>query len=1016
VADRRPAGLLLALTLWVSASPAAIDYTVADGLSQNSAQALARDPQGFVWIGTEDGLNRFDGYEFRVYRPGDKDAGNLAAAYIDDIAVAGPHLFLATNGGGLAIFDRSSERFRTLGVADGMPTDYISVLSYSKPGQLYLGTRSGLALASWRGDPMSARLSVTPIELGPGAARQQVWALQQGPSGLWIGTGDGVLRIDSAGTLLEQAIGDAPTPLNIDSLLEMPAGVLWVGTWDHGLYRIDLSSGVTRLFKPGLPGSDGLRSQRIGRLAAAPAGRVYIGTDRGLTWFDPACECIKAQDQPRAARVAGRGFPVEELLVDERGGVFVGYWGEGLTRFSPNDLVFHVESRRDDGAPGLAHERVRALLEDRRGDLWVGTFGGGVQRVRAADRQDGLPWRFESWTGEQQLPESGRLVWALLQDRGDRIWAATDDGVYWTDADPVRWHRELPDGLAVPMPGARTLLEDRRGRIWVGSSEGLGLIEATGARRRVIDFADGTQQPDWMVQQDRTIFALFQDADERIWVGTWAGLHVLDGEGRPLAQYRVADGLPGPIVWDIHRHTDGSIWIGSNGGLARVINPEQAQSLRFENFTVRAGLPTGTVYGITSDREGQLWLTGNRGLVQIAADLQKFRVWHRRDGIAADEFSTGAVTNGNSGWVYFGGIAGLTAVDPTRLRDALETPVPSVARLTLGNTLLPLDSGAADPPLVSLNHEHSPLIVDLTALVFDAPRATEFAYRLDASAAWTNLGTRRSLIVDHLPNGRSQLEVRADNQGQTATRVLLTVQVAPPFYASWAFRISAVLFGSLLLMVLYGWRVRALTTQRRQLEAEVAARTGELRNQKEALEATAAALVQANSTLKTLSVRDPLTGLSNRRELIERIGLALAREDGKGALALAVIDLDHFKRINDEHGHLSGDAVLRDFAEVLREHMGSGDAVGRWGGEEFLALIAGTNATMAQDWAQKLIARVRSRGIPSNDLTISYRISIGLALARPNDHMDSLVARADRALYSAKDGGRDQAVLIGSEA
>ena len=1003
--------LAMGLLLWAPLSPAAIEYSVADGLSQNSAQALARDPQGFVWIGTEDGLNRFDGYEFRVYRPSDQGARGPAAAFVNDIVAAGAHLFLATNGGGLAIFDRRSEAFRTLGVAEGLPTEYFNVLSYGGPGQLYLGSRSGLALARWQGDAMTATLTFSPVSLGVGAARNQVWALHRGPSGLWIGTGDGVLRIDSSGVPVEFPVGESAEPLNIDSLLEMPAGVLWVGTWDHGLYRVELGSGLTRQFKPGKPGSEGLSSARVLSLAAAPAGRVYVGSDHGLTWFDPGCDCIKALQEQRSARSAGRGFLVQDMLVDDRGGVFVGYWGEGLTRLSPTDLIFHVEGLRDDGGSGLAHPRIRAVLEDRGGDLWVGTFGGGVQRVRAADRKQGLPWRFESPGAGERMVEQARFVWALLQDRAGRIWAATDDGVYWTETDPVLWHRELPPGQVVPMPGARSLLEDQRGRIWVGSSQGLGLIEAPGVRRRPIAIGDDSDQANGYAQQERSIFSLFQDTDGRIWAGSWAGLHILDADGKPLARYHVADGLPGPIIWDIHRHDDGSILLGSNGGLTRVLNPEQPRALRFEDFGARIALPLGTVYGMVSDRLGQLWLTGNRGLVQVRADLQGHRVWHRRDGIAADEFSTGAATSGGSGWLYFGGITGLTAVDPSQLRDTLESPQPSVARMAVGSEEVALDEHAQWPEVLHMKHDHAPLIMDLTALVFDAPRATRFAYRLDPGHPWTDLGPRRSLIVDHLPIGVSQLEVRADNQGQLASRVLLNLEVAPPYYARWDFRLGILLIGSLLLALIYGWRVRALTSQRRRLAAEVAARTRELRNQKEALEATAAALVSANARLKTLSVLDPLTGLWNRRELIERVSETLGDADAAKNLGLAVIDLDQFKLINDDHGHLSGDAVLRDFAQVLTAHARSGDAVGRWGGEEFLAMIAGGDASVVMDWAQELIARVHARRVPVAGHTVQYRISVGLALARAGDSMDLLLARADRALYAAKAGGRDQVVL-----
>jgi diguanylate cyclase (GGDEF)-like protein len=208
--------------------------------------------------------------------------------------------------------------------------------------------------------------------------------------------------------------------------------------------------------------------------------------------------------------------------------------------------------------------------------------------------------------------------------------------------------------------------------------------------------------------------------------------------------------------------------------------------------------------------------------------------------------------------------------------------------------------------------------------------------------------------------------------------------------------------------VAYLLRTRQLHRQQRKLEAEVGARTRELRNQKEALEATAEALAAANAKLRMLSTIDPLTGLPNRRELIERISQLLAQQQ---PLALAVIDLDHFKRINDEHGHLAGDAVLRDFGALAASQAQRGEVIGRWGGEEFLALLPGADGASAQAWANELLARVRASRVLAGGASVGYRVSLGMAQALAGDDMDALVARADRALYQAKAAGRDRAVM-----
>ncbi len=1000
------AGLLaLLLSPLAPSARAATEYSVLDGLSQNSVLAMVRDAEGFLWLGTEDGLNRFDGNEFRVYRPGAIGPRAQAAGYIRAMAGAGQHLFMASNGGGLAIFDRASAGFRILGVADGLPTEHLTSVALAGPGLLYVGSRNGLARLRWDGDPMQAAMRIE--SLAPGESAQvEIWELHAGPSGLWIGSGDGVFRVDAAGALEAVHVPQQPAGFNIDALLEFPAGVLWVGSWGHGLFRLDLGSGQIRRFLPGQPDTPGLRSARILDLEAGPEGMVFVGTDRGVAWFEPDCDCLRSLDPPRSARMAGRGFLAVSLLADASGGLFAGFWGEGLVRFTPTDRAFHVERLRDESPPGLAHNRVRALLEDRAGHLWVGSFGGGVQRVQAGRREHGRPWPFESFSLPPGAPDEARLVWSLLEDREGRIWAGTDDGMYRLDPGQRSWQRELPPDSPVPMAGVRALLEDAAGRIWVGSSSGLGRIDRPDRARRRIDFlADQADSP--FRSQDQSIHALHRDLDGRLWLGSSGGLHVLDAEGRHLAGYRVEAGLPGPIVSGIHRSGDGSLWLATSGGLARVDESAGLGALRFENVSETAGLPRGASLGAVSDRFGDLWVAGTRGLLRYDPSDRTHRVWTRAHGTASDEFASNALAVGRNGWLYFGGIDGLTAVDPRRLRERLEQPRPVIASAEMAGQSLHPDS--AEP--LSLRHNHAPLILDFSALVFDAPDVVRFRYRLDPDAGFIDLGARRSLILDRLPPGQHRLELEADNQGQRGSRSLLQIEVVPPPYATWSFRLVAGAAALLLLGLLYLWRVRELTRQRRLLESLVGERTRELRAQKEALEATAEALVVANDKLKSLSTHDALTDLPNRRGLIELMEAAEADRTDRPAHALALIDLDHFKRINDAHGHLVGDAVLRDFGALAAAQSGADVIVGRWGGEEFLALLPSLEPEAARRWAERLLGNVRERRVVQGGTSIGYRISIGIALPRPGDDTDRLIARADDALYAAKAGGRDRVVV-----
>ncbi len=999
--------LLLALALPLCAR-SAVEYSVVDGLSQNSVLAMVEDAEGFVWLATEDGLNRFDGYEFRVYRPSEALGLGAAANYITDLAIRDPYLFLASNGGGLLIFDRREGRFRHIGVDEGLLGEHLNAVEPTGPGSLLLASRGGLERLTWTGDPMRAEIQVERLATQPEHAEREFWELHASSSGQWVASGDGVFRVDSNGELLPFPVQGAVAPFNTDALLEFPAGVLWVGAWDQGLFRVRLDTGETRHFRPGDPDAVGLRSSRVISLAAGPDGIVFVGTDQGLARFEPSCDCLRVMNHRRAARLAGRGFLVQSLLADAEGGLFAGYWGEGLVRFTPQDRAFHVEGYRDEGPAALNHHRVRAILESRAGELWVGTFGGGLQRVRG-ERRLGEPWHFETvpfavWGAT--LPPAAGLVWALLEGRDGRLWAGTDDGLYLRPAEGQAWRRERAAGEPVPMAGVRVLAEDARGRLWVGSSSGLGRVEAGGQERERIALTR-PEFPLWRRRQMENIQSLYIDPQQRVWVGSWAGLAILDAEGRTLMRYGVEEGLPAPVVWDIHRHADGSVWLATSGGLVRVHAPESPEALGLEPWGAARGLPPGPALGLVSDRAGALWVTGNRGLMRLDPATGAVRLFGRAQGIASDEFATQAETLGRDGWLYLGGIDGLTAFDPSALPDALEPPRPRLASISIdgGAPVAELPAGLDSPLRLQLGHDHAPVLLDFTGLVFNQPDAVRYRYRLRPESPWIDLGTRRSLIIDHLPEGSSQLQLQVDNQGLTAEAALVAFSVVPPWTHRWTFRALMVLLVAAAIVLLYLWRVRALTLQRARLEREVEDRTRELRRQKEALEATALALGEANARLKTLSQQDPLTGLRNRRSLIEQMQHRF--QPGGDPPAVLLIDLDHFKRVNDSYGHRAGDVVLRDFAELLLAEVPAEGEVGRWGGEEFLCLLPSRPPEFAWEWGERLLARLRLRRVRVEGQVIEYRASAGLAFAAAGSDIDATLALADGALYAAKSAGRD---------
>lgn len=985
---------LLLLLLLCPALRAATVYTLDHGLSQNSVSSIARDTRGLLWLGTEDGLNRFDGYEFRVYRHDAADPQTLAASFVTALAAAADGLWVGTEGGGLHWFDLASETFRRIPIgADGLANGSVTALALGAPGELWVGLRgAGLAVVRWQGDPLRAALRVETIPLpAAGQAALDVWGLRRGTQGLWIAT--------QVGAFLKPADGRPPEPVqhaslpaagrvNVDELIELPDGGLLLGTWDHGLWRRAAGHlDWVAIPHPVEPAAG--RRLRVLALDVEAAGTAWVGTDRGLALLDPGAAALLPMNPPDWADDAASGVLVYQVLVESSGGVWAGSWGEGLAHLGANDRWF----RRIGMADGLGQKRVRAILPEPDGGLLVGTFGAGVQRFR-----DGTVASLPFAPG---TPHTARLVWTLLRRADGSLLVGTDHGLYLgppgSEGPIAPWR---PSGWPEPLGGIRATLAARDGGIWIGTSEGLLHLDAHDHAQRV-----HLAEPSVHEAADANVYALLEQSDGTLAAGTWGGLFVRAPDGSVEVFRQQPGGLPASIVWSLHAAREGGFWIGSGAGLVRARG--LGTDLTLGPVAV-PGLGNGPVYAIRSDAQDKLWLATNSGLYRFDPATGRAQNFRQRDGLLSDEFHVGASASDAQAQLYFGGLNGLVAFTPERLQPERPPPAPLLTSLLLGNQRLPPLGRAGQPPALALAAGRGPLGVDFSAMDGDRGPTLRYRYRwAGLSPAWTDLGTRRSLSLSALPGGDYALAVQARShsglEGPVST--LLTLHVAHPWWQRPWSLVGFFALGVLLAVALARWRTRAISARSRWLKAQVDARTAELRE-------TAQALAAANAQLRELSIRDGLTGLYNRRHLLELVPAQAGRH------SCVLIDLDHFKAINDRYGHAAGDRVLVAFAAQLKQAVGADDApiCGRYGGEEFLVFLPGRDRFMAAHWADGIRQQLATTAIevdPAMPLVLHCTASFGVAERETGEPLDAWIERADGALYLAKHRGRDRVEIAG---
>lgn len=943
-------------------------WTTDQGLPQDSVSALLQDREGYLWIGTQEGLARFDGQTFLVF---DKRREPLftSASVLSLWEARDGTLWVGLEAGG--ILGRRNGRFFRPGEGGPLADESVNALWEDAGGTLWIGTAEGHLYTCLKD-------RVHPRSV-PGLMGTCIYALAgDGEGSLWVGTNEGVARL--RGKVWETVLSTDKEPDWFYALLPEKDG-LWVGSY-RGLHRWEKGRPRRWGEEAGLPGPS-----VNALLAEEGSSTLWLGTSRGLVRFrNGVFELLDERE----------GLPnpqVGSLCLDREGGLWVGTKG-GLAHLYDADVV--TVGRRQ----GLRSEVVLAVAVDAGGALWVGTEGGGlVRREGGRSEAVGLELGLAEATVSTLHPEPG----------GALLFFADGHGLFeWRDGKVRRLHPEVKELRHYSVSDLRRL---RDGRLAVAASSGLYLEEAGGKRLKRIGPDDRWPSP--------ILNALWEAPDGTLWAGGEGGL-LLFREGRLQRVYGKADGLPDLRINGLFEGEEGRLWVTTSGGLALFENG------RFHPLTAREGLPNETLFAALEDRRGSLWLSSNGGLFRARTDevvetcrgklaAVSFRVFGKADGMASGECNGGTQPPGwraSSGRLVFATMKGVAVVDPERLRPNLAAPPVTLEGAAVNGRPVSFEGGRLVVPPGRHRVE-----IRFSALTFSAPERVRFRFRMEPfDADWSPPQPSRTAVYTALPPGSYTFRVTACNKDGVWNEAgaSLTVVQKPRFYERRS--VQGLAFLLLLLTLASAWRVRErrVEARERELTRLVELRTAALHDLNARLERQAADLEEANRRLAFLSRLDDLTGLANRRTFDEALESEWRRALRTGQmLALLMADIDHFKAFNDAYGHLEGDACLSRVAAALREGVGrAGDLVARYGGEEFAVILPGLDLPAALQVAEALRSRVEALAIPTtvSDAAPVVTLSLGAASCVPHRRRipRDLLARADAALYEAKRKGRNR--------
>ena len=861
--------------------------TTSDGLPQGTVHATLEDSQGYVWIGTEDGLVRYDGRETHRYSYSPRDRNGLPGNFVQKIVEDANHdLWLAIRGSGLAHWRRATDSFTVLRHdpkrRDTLTSDVVNTISLDSRGRLWIGSSDGGIDVV---DPVTEHIS----HFGHDASNRESLAsdhvntlLRDSSDTLWVGTDAGLDRLNTdERTFTHYGRFDTGKGSGVMQLLKDRSGSIWVGTDGGGLTRIDPSGNIEHVYRHAANDAGSLAGDAVHALLEDGGGQIWVGTTDGLDLLDRRTGRFAHYRHDARDPASLRDSDILSLSEGSGGLLWVGSRAGGVSRW--NRHGWELGAQRPEW---LAGGGVTAFADDQGRQLWVGSLGHGLARL---NEETGV------WTTIDQVAGRAdalgdRNIMSLHLDRHGALWIGTMNAGLKV-LSPTGSLRSIPvragDPRSTSAAGIMTIHEAGDGRLWVGTyGGGVNIVDPDSGTIQQLPF--GKDEAGSL--SSAMITAIVQDQTGNFWVGTLAGgLNLVDRNGRVQRVYRHDPEDPSSLasntIYALKVDAEGRLWAApESGGLQQIAgNASSPDSVRVMSMSSTDGLTGSQIYGILEDSAGRLWLSGNAGLTRYDPRDHSTKSFHVEQGAQGEEFNYNAFHQLRDGRLCFGGPGGFNVFDPTKLTEHSDPPRVALTSIAVMGKELEKTVPYWRISEVNLGADASIVSLDFATLNYTSTRRNQLSYRMAGlTDNWIDLGTQTRISLTNLEPGDHVLEVRGATRNSGWSRVPLRLKIhrAPPAWrTAWAFAAYAA-FGLLLItwfVAMQQRRSRDRAAAQARLEAEVASRTRDLRETNRQLEQAAQA---RSSILARMSheLRTPMNGVVGMTELLLRTTQSATQE------------------------------------------------------------------------------------------------------------------------------------------
>jgi ligand-binding sensor domain-containing protein/signal transduction histidine kinase len=783
--------------------------SLVDGLSQSTVLSIYQDKEGFLWFGTGNGLNKYDGYNFTVFKHNPSDPNSLSNDYINIIySDTKSNLWIGTESG-LNKYNSSSGKITRYLLSpkdkNSISFNRVMTINEDNSGNLWIGTYGGgLNLYDYTNDKFTRIVNST------GEKRcEYIWLSCKDKNGiLWFGTAGGLMKFNTK--TMEQHLSNIPGISGYDKMISAFAvdeeNILWTGTESGNIFKYDLSTEKISPINNGKTITGYSKGKRINSLFSDSKKNLWIGImDEGLIQYNRITDIFTQIKNDRTNPVSLSDNNIISVLEDRSGILWLGSETSGINKYSGGKVKFNSYKLNPGAKWGLYSSAVYSLCEDNSGKLWVGTTSG----INIIDRNTGNVKYINQQKEGKGL--TNNLAFCIYEDNNNNLWVGTRNGLNKFDQSGNFKKAYFHDPQKSNSLGSNVitnLIQDEKGYLWIGTNTNV-LTRFNPEKEEFVNY-----YPDPFYQR---AYKVYEGHDNFLWLGTVSGLYKFDRNTNSSKKYTGNEidinALNNDYIFSLYDDGSGNLWVGTYGG---GLNKFNIKSGKAEHFSENEGLPNNVVYSLLPDNDGNIWLSTNKGLCKFNLNTHSVRNYDVSDGLQGYEFNSGAYYKSKNGEMFFGGLNGVNYFYPADVKD--NPHIPSVV-ITSVNSLerrLPVDGS-----VIKLSYNHDFISFDFVSLDYTNPRNNKYKYMLEGfDKTWINAGTRRFANYTNLEPGEYKFRVQGSNNDEVwnSKGASISFIIYPPFWRTWWFYILVLVFGAGVILSVHKYRVRIKLARLIQLE------------------------------------------------------------------------------------------------------------------------------------------------------------------------------------------------------